>query len=90
MCRKHGRIDLSRVWYLAAEILRECVPIGLLEEGELSSSSDAERDWAQVKAILYRRRLQYRKEKAAIMKSVKKRKVKWGLHPFGQKLVKNL
>lgn len=103
MCRKHGRLDLYKVWYLAVEILRDCVPTELPEPDALvtdghqvlieSTKKFIDDNWqrdkklAEVKCLL---------RGDSITPAVKEldiepmRRVKWGMHPLGQKLVDDL
>jgi hypothetical protein len=103
VCRKHGRLDLYKVWYLAVEILRDCVPTELPEPDALvtdghqvlieSTKKFIDDNWqrdkklAEVKCLL---------RGDSITPAVKEldiepmRRVKWGMHPLGQKLVDDL
>ncbi|ORE23514.1 hypothetical protein BCV71DRAFT_170085 [Rhizopus microsporus] len=105
VCQKHGRLDLYKIWYLAVEILRDCVPEDLAEperlmqEGPQSLSDDKKNklifidDDTGQEMKLPEIRAKYDHEPldslvAAISTTMKR--VKWGMHPFGQKLVYNL
>ncbi|KAI8150329.1 hypothetical protein BJV82DRAFT_652492 [Fennellomyces sp. T-0311] len=90
VCKNHDRMDLSRVWYLASEIVKQCIPL------------DSERGWApepieilqrdaknlhDIRTILYGPPRSSPKSTKLIPK---KRRVKWGLHPLGRKFINNL
>ncbi|KAF1800863.1 hypothetical protein FB192DRAFT_1422836 [Mucor lusitanicus] len=106
VCRKYGRLDLYKVWYLAVEILRGCVPATLPEADRvitdghqvLLDSLDAnavlDENWqrdqqlAEVKNMLYNggNVLETHKKQAESIAAKPLQRVKWGMHPLGQKL----
>lgn len=115
VCRKHGRLDLYKVWYLAIEILRGCVPMKASEVERVITDGhqmlidsidthipvlddDFQRDkkLAEVKQMLYssgtNRNNSEMKKKQSSEPVVKRplQRVKWGMHPLGQKLVDGL
>jgi hypothetical protein len=115
VCRKHGRLDLYKVWYLAIEILRGCVPTELPEPDRLitdghqvlveslDSQKIIDENWqrdqklAEVKSLLYQNSIlpemrDGQAGPAAITTAANKpmQRVKWGMHPLGQKLVDDL
>ncbi|KAI9244456.1 hypothetical protein BDA99DRAFT_529033, partial [Phascolomyces articulosus] len=92
VCRNHDRLDLYKVWSLASEIVKRCIPL------------DSERGWApeqieilhtdeknlhDIRSILYGPS-QPKQQKLNKKRIPKKRRVKWGLHPLGRKLISNL
>ncbi|KAI9486044.1 MAG: hypothetical protein EXX96DRAFT_592887 [Benjaminiella poitrasii] len=111
VCRKYGRLDLYKVWHLAVEILREYVPVKLLEMDRMitdghqvlidSIESDKvimdehwqrDRRLNEIKNMLYHstnvpsfelKKLSEREP--LVMKPLQR--IKWGMHPLGQKLV---
>lgn len=107
VCRKHGRLDLYKVWYLAVEILRGCVPAKLPEvdrvitDGHqvlidsLDSHAVLDENWqrdqqlAEVKNMLYNggHVIETHKKQAEPIVAKPLQRVKWGMHPLGQKLV---
>ncbi|KAI8340395.1 hypothetical protein BD560DRAFT_412293 [Blakeslea trispora] len=111
VCQRHGRLDLYKVWCLAVEILRDCVPAKQPESDQmvtdghhiLIESLDTDKvlmdeTWqrdqklAELKSILYnygttangQRKANERKLPTAF------ERVKWGMHPLGQKLINEL
>lgn len=112
VCRKHGRLDLYKVWYLAVEILRGCVPADLPEPDRLLTDGhqvlvesldskkiidenyQRDQQLAQVKNLLFQHTtsLPEMKDLKADTTIVSKpmQRVKWGMHPLGQKLVDDL
>jgi hypothetical protein len=109
VCRKHGRLDLYKVWYLAVEILRGCVPAELpnrlVTDGHqvlvesleskriLDENYQRDQQLEEVKSLLYQSSIlpEMRDLQAdAAIVSKPMRRVKWGMHPLGQKLVDDL
>lgn len=105
VCRKHGRLDLYKVWYLAVEILRGCVP-GELPESDpmvtdghqmlietIGSKKMIDENWqrdrklAEVKSLL---RGESFTQDIKEVEAGPMHRVKWGMHPLGQKLVDDL
>lgn len=108
VCRKHGRLDLYKVWYLAVEILRGCVPAKIPEVNRVITDghqvlidnldSDLvimDENWqrdqqlAEVKNILYNTSNvpKIHKKQVDSVVVMPLQRVKWGMHPLGQKLV---
>ncbi|KAK4512335.1 Nuclear control of ATPase protein 2 [Mucor velutinosus] len=107
VCRKHGRLDLYKVWHLAVEILRGCVPATLPEADRvitdghqvlldsLDSNAVLDENWqrdqqlAEVKSMLYSggNVMETHKKQAESIATKPLQRVKWGMHPLGQKLV---
>lgn len=99
VCQKHGRLDLYKVWYLAVEMLRNCVPEELPEpeklvrEGPIANekmkrvSVDPLQD---AKALFDTHLTNEPLDSLLSVISQTVKRVKWGMHPFGQKLVGNL
>ncbi|GAA5814733.1 hypothetical protein MFLAVUS_008235 [Mucor flavus] len=110
VCRKHGRLDLYKIWYLAVEILRGCVPPEIPEPDRLvtdghqvlietfgtkkitDETCHRDQQLAEVKSLLYQRNLPEMKDTQADPNVISKpmQRVKWGMHPLGQKLVDDL
>ncbi|KAG0893256.1 hypothetical protein G6F34_010145 [Rhizopus arrhizus] len=103
VCKKHGRLDLYRVWYLAVEMLRDCVPEELPEperlvwEGHQALDNKVKRlmnaagdNSTQVKALFDTHLTAEPLSTLLTAISRTMKRVKWGMHPFGQKLVSNL
>ncbi|KAF7729558.1 hypothetical protein EC973_004233 [Apophysomyces ossiformis] len=100
-CKDHGRFDLFKVWSLALEILRECVPVDVsLQSATLTDGSDRlmkrESKLAELRKLLEANQrgqtpVKLLKSGAnTIVSRSKQQRVKWGLHPLGQKLAHNL
>ncbi|KAI9278116.1 hypothetical protein BY458DRAFT_432319 [Sporodiniella umbellata] len=99
VCQKHGRLDLYKVWYLAVEMLRDCVPEELTEPEKLlrdgptvqekikKLSSDS---FQSAKAMFDTHLTAEPLDTLITSISGTMKRVKWGTHPFGQKLVGNL
>ncbi|KAI8371399.1 uncharacterized protein BYT42DRAFT_580098 [Radiomyces spectabilis] len=82
VCTTNDRMDLSRIWYLALEILAECVPMDyedLLADNDHPSTS--------IQRVLGQKNLPKSKD---YLRLKSKRSVHWGMHPLGQRLVSNL
>lgn len=110
VCRRHGRLDLYKIWYLAVEILRGCVPPEIPEPDRLvtdghqvlietfdtkkitDETCHRDQQLAEVKSLLYQRNLPEMKDTQADSNIISKplQRVKWGMHPLGQKLVDDL
>ncbi|KAI8993171.1 hypothetical protein BDB01DRAFT_847081 [Pilobolus umbonatus] len=109
VCRKHGRLDLYKVWSLAVEILRECVPNDLpeldrfitdkqqamMDTKDKKNFNEYTRDKriSLIKNMLFNNTSdQTQKEIGESLAAVTKpmQRVKWGMHPLGQKLVDDL
>lgn len=110
VCRKHGRLDLYKVWYLAVEILRGCVPSDLPEPDRLVTDGhhvlidsvdskkiidenyQRDQQLAEVKNLLYQRHTSPQTNDLQLDVVINKpmQRVKWGMHPLGQKLVDDL
>lgn len=105
VCRKHGRLDLYKVWYLAVEILRGCVPAELPESDPfitdghqmlietfgskkmIDDNWQRDRKLAEVKYLLRGESFPQEFKETEIEPM---HRVKWGMHPLGQKLVDDL
>ncbi|KAG0177994.1 hypothetical protein DFQ29_004086 [Apophysomyces sp. BC1021] len=100
-CKEHGRFDLYRVWSLALEVLRECVPIDVPGQPRVMAE-DANQPFKRDTKLAELRKLldanqrgqphvkTLQNETKSVVSGSKRQRVKWGLHPFGQKLAHNL
>jgi hypothetical protein len=89
VCRKYGRFDLYKVWCLAVEILQGCVPADLPEPDRLVTDGHQVLDYLNANKFItekhWQRDLADKQEAGKPLQ-----KVKWGMHPLGQKLVDDL
>ncbi|KAI8889769.1 hypothetical protein K501DRAFT_237975 [Backusella circina FSU 941] len=105
VCRKYGRFDLYKVWCLAVEILQGCVPADIPEPDRLVTDGHQllvdhvnakkyimDKHWQRDKKLAEVRALLLTNEAGGKQVEVAKplQKVKWGMHPLGQKLVDDL
>ncbi|KAI7850547.1 hypothetical protein BDC45DRAFT_446958 [Circinella umbellata] len=95
VCRNHDRPDLHKVWSLASEIVKRCIPLDK-ERGwapeQIEVVQTDEKNLNDIRSILYgpsKPKQQLQIQQKSKKKIPKKRRVKWGLHPLGRKLINN-
>ncbi|KAI8979684.1 hypothetical protein BDF20DRAFT_871014 [Mycotypha africana] len=109
VCRKYGRLDLYKVWCVAVEILRECVPSELPDTDRVITDGrqmlldnfnsetiinnenwQRDRNLMEVKKMLYNNNFVPHLPQQTLKPIKPLQRVKWGIHPLGQKLVNEL